>query len=64
MPKKKRNRRWLVTDHCFYEKPAKGYNEHDKKRGPHMVQVVDLDSGTVVELTSGSIVKIVKLRKT
>lgn len=53
-------REYLVTDQCLYEmEPPKEYNPLDPKRAPHIVQLVDTKTGTVVNLKSGSVVRIV-----
>jgi len=60
----KKNREYIVTDTCFWEEEApEGYNPNDKTRSPHYVHLVDKENGTVVALPSGSIIKIVKLKK-
>lgn len=53
---------YLVTDQCFWKvlKHPEKYNPYDKTRAPHSIQLVDQDTGTVVNLPSGSIIKIVK----
>jgi len=57
---------YLVTDSCGWEelKPEekKKYNPYDGSRSPHAMQLVDQETGTVVHLNSGSIIKIVKAR--
>ena len=54
------DRTYLVTDQCFWKKNApENYNIFDPARKPHTIQLVDIASGTVVNLPSGSIVKVV-----
>lgn len=56
---------YLLTDSCFFEQNAPAnYNPYDKKRSPHGIQLVDLETGTTVNLVSGSIVRIVKSNPT
>ena len=47
-------KKYIITDSCCYY-PKKG-----KKRVPHAVEVVDLETGTVKLLRSGSIIQIVR----
>lgn len=57
MPEKE----YLVTDQCMWQnEPLPDYNPYDPARKPHSVQLVDPVSGTIVNLKSGSVVKIVK----
>lgn len=58
IPKKQ----YLVTDQCFF-KPLKHpelYNPYDKNRAPHSIQLVDQETGTIVNLPSGSIIEVIK----
>lgn len=59
-----KDKEYIITDQCFWqgltEEEKKQYNPYDKKRAPHGVQLVDPDTGTIVNLLSGSIIKIVK----
>ncbi len=48
-------RKYLLTDSCYF------YGK--KKRCPHYVEVVDLETGAVKRLKSGSIVRILKEKK-
>lgn len=53
-------REYIVTDHCYFvEIPREDYNPYDKKRSPHAIQLVDKETGTVVMLESGSVIKVV-----
>ena len=60
-------REYIVTDQCFWEqlsdKERQKYNPYDKKRLPHSVQLICVETGTVVNLLSGSTVKIVKAKE-
>ncbi len=62
------DRDYLVTDHCGWEELTEDekqkYNPYDGSRSPHAVQLIDQETGTVVHLLSGSIVRIVKSRIT
>lgn len=55
---------YIITDQCFWQKlspkESKEYNPYDNKRAPHSVQLVDPDTGTIVNLPSGSIIKVIK----
>jgi hypothetical protein len=54
-------RRYLVTDQCLYqEEPAADYNPLDPHRSRHIVCLVDVSSGTIVHLMSGSTIEIVQ----
>lgn len=56
-------RKYLVTDQCLYEQePAADYNPLDPSRARHIVQLVDVESGTIVNLMSGSVVQIVEAK--
>lgn len=61
------DKEYIVTDQCGWEMLTEDeqcdYNPYDKSRKPHAVQLVDAETGTVVQLESGSIVKIVKARE-
>lgn len=55
---------YLVTDQCLYmQDPPEGYNPQDPQRAPHIVQLVDIDTGTIVNLKSGSIIKIIDAKE-
>lgn len=62
-----KDKEYIVTDQCGWERLTEDeqcdYNPYDKSRKPHAIQLVDQDTGTVVELESGSIVKIVMARE-
>lgn len=58
------HKRYLITDQCFWkENPPEDYNPLDPERKPHGITLVDVDSGTIVFLESGSIIQIVEPRK-
>jgi hypothetical protein len=55
-----KDKEYIVTDQCFWEQnPPANYNWSDPKRTPHSVTLVDKETGTVVLLQSGSIIKVV-----
>jgi hypothetical protein len=55
-------REYIVTDSCYWETtPPEDYNPHDTKRAPHSIQLVDQASGTIVNLPSGSVIKVVSV---
>ena len=62
-----KGREYIVTDQCFWEKlgekERKMYNPYEKDRAPHSIQLVCAETGTIVNLTSGSRVIIVKAIK-
>lgn len=55
---------YILTDQCYWKQMTdverEAYNPYDKDRAPHGIQLVDRETGTVVNLLSGSIVKIIK----
>ena len=57
----KKDKEYLLTDQCMWEMEAgDDYNPYDNKRKPHVLQLVDPISGTIVNLKSGSLIKIIK----
>lgn len=56
-----KNREYIVTDQCFYEENGGGkdYNPDDRRK-PHAISVVDVKTGTIRQIKSGSIITIVK----
>lgn len=55
---------YLVTDECFWQKePPANYNPLDPKRTPHYISLIDIQTGSVTKLESGSQIKIVKAVK-
>lgn len=60
------DREYVVTDQCFWammtDEERNNYNPYDKDRAPHAIQLIDVKTGTVVNLLSGSIIKIVKAK--
>lgn len=63
----KKNKEYIVTDQCFWkqlgEEEQKKYNPYSKDRHPHTIQLVDPETGTVVDLPSGSRVIVVSTKK-
>lgn len=56
-----KDKEYIVTDQCMWEcEPHKDYNPYDIKRKPHAIHLVDKETGTIVLLYSGSVVKISK----
>ena len=53
------NRKYIITDDCAFLK-EKDYPNKNKKRNPHFITIVDIENWTVIELKSGSIIKIIK----
>lgn len=51
---------YIVTDECYWqdEKPE-DYNPSDPNRKPHFITIVDLETGSVTKLGSGSRIKII-----
>jgi hypothetical protein len=51
---------FIVTDECFWqdEKPE-NYNP-DPKRKPHFITIVDIATGSITKLGSGSRIKIIE----
>ena len=59
----KQDREYIVTDQCMWEADVPtDYNPFDPKRKPHAISLVDKETGTIVNLESGSIIKIVKAK--
>ena len=56
-----KHREYMLTDQCMWEpEPGLDYNPYDNARKPHILELVDKETGTVVHLKSGSIIRIVK----
>lgn len=53
---KMRKKRYIITDSCFFY-------DNKKKRSHHWIEAVDLETGEVVSIKSGSIIQIVKRKK-
>lgn len=51
-----RFKKYLLTDSCFYY-------ERKAKRSPHVIEVVDMDTGSVKKLKSGSVIRIIKEKR-
>lgn len=59
-----KDKKYLLTDQCFWEaNPPENYNPLDPKRKPHAITLVDIETGSVVMLQSGSIVKVVETKE-
>ncbi len=54
-------REFMLTDQCWFqeENNDKDYNPDDRRK-PHMTAAIDLETGTVRMVKSGSIIRIVK----
>ena len=50
-------RKYILTDSCFY------YEDKGKSRVPHWIEVVDMNTGEVKRLKSGSVISIVREKK-
>jgi transketolase C-terminal domain/subunit len=50
-------KQYILTNSCFY------YERIGRKRVPHWIEVVDLKTGNVKKLKSGSIIRIVREKK-
>lgn len=57
------DKEYILTDQCYWrqlsKREAKNYNPYDSERAPHGIQLVDPDNGTIVNLLSGSKIKII-----
>lgn len=61
--KKAKEKEYIVTDQCWFEEHGiENYNPYDRTRKPHAVTLVDVETGTIVLLYSGSKVKITEMR--
>ena len=49
-------RKYILTDSCFF-------HNNKKSRSKHWIELVDIETGEVLNLKSGSIVQIVKRKK-
>lgn len=58
------DKEYVVTDMCFWkgltEEEQANYNPYDKEKMPHGISLVDVETGTTVNLLSGSIIKVIK----
>lgn len=54
-------RTFMLTDQCFYQE-ANNENDYnpDDRRKPHAISVVDVETGTIRLIKSGSLIKVVK----
>ena len=62
-----KDKEYILTDECFWkplsDEERNEYNPYDKTRMPHGVNLIDKDTGTIVNLLSGSIIKVIKARE-
>lgn len=49
-------KKYILTDSCFF------YEKKGERRVPHTIEVVDLYTGSVKQLKSGTVIKVVKER--
>lgn len=57
-------KQYMVTDQCFWEsEKPENYNPLDPKRAPHAITLVDIETGTIALLESGSIIKVIKQKR-
>jgi len=62
--KKTPPKEFLLTDQCFFEENGGGENYNpDLARKPHAVTVVDIVTGTIRLIKSGTIISIIKEAK-
>lgn len=56
-----REKRYMVTDQCMWEaSKLKDYNPLDPRRAPHALTIVDIETGSIAFLKSGSIIQVVE----
>lgn len=54
-------KRYMVTDQCMWEtSKLENYNPLDPKRAPHALTLVDVETGSIAFLKSGSIIQVVE----
>lgn len=59
-----KEKEYILTDSCYFiANPPSTYNPYDSKRTPHGIQLVDVETGTIVNLLSGSIIKVIKSKQ-
>lgn len=46
-------KKYILTDSCFF-------HDNKKNRSKHWIEVVDLETGQVIHLKSGSVIQVVK----
>lgn len=46
-------KKYIITDNCYWYK-------NKKKRSPHFVEILDLETGSIKQLKSGSIIQVIK----
>ena len=49
-------KKYIITDSCFYY-------DNKKKRSSHSIEVVDLKTGAVKAIKSGTIIQVIKENK-
>lgn len=63
----RKDKEYLVTDQCYWEtltpEEREKYNPYDKDRFPHGICLIDPETGTLVNLLSGSIIKVIKAKE-
>ena len=58
-----KNKAYVLTDQCFWNtNPSKDYNPLDPNRKPHSVTIVDVETGSIAMLKSGSIIKVLEAK--
>lgn len=54
-------KRYIVTDQCMWETARlQDYNPLDPRRAPHALTLVDIETGSIAFLKSGSIIKVIE----
>ena len=58
------DKEYILTDQCYWQQLSseeqEAYNPYDSNRAPHGVSLVDPETGTIVNILSGSIIKVIK----
>jgi len=61
-----KGKEYILSDQCFWETLSEEeqaeYNPYDKTRKPHAVSLMDAETGTLVNLVSGSRIIIVEAK--
>jgi hypothetical protein len=54
-------RKYILTDQCFYMEDGGGkdYNPDDRRK-PHITSVVDMKTGTIRQLKSGTVITVIE----
>ena len=56
-----KEKRYMVTDQCMWESAKmENYNPLDPKRTPHALTLVDMETGSIAFLKSGSIIQVIE----